>query len=125
MIHFKKLVSILVVILVGWISKAYAVTVWVLRGTKDTAGDTSFAYNQIDWKRSLLGMISLVNEYLWFSVWFFCFLFMIINGYKLITANWDEGETKKATKALLWSVIWITICLLAYIIVRLAVNLFA
>ena len=125
MIHFKKLVSILVVTLVGCISKAYAVRVSVLRGTKDTAGNTSYLYTQIDWNRSLLGMISLVNEYLWFSVWFFCFLFMIINGYKLITANWDEAETKKATKALLWSVIWITICLLAYIIVRLAVNLFA
>jgi uncharacterized membrane protein YjfL (UPF0719 family) len=50
---------------------------------------------------------------------------MIINGYKLITAHWDEKQTKAAIKWLLWAVIWIVICLLAYIIVNLAVKLFA
>ena len=120
--NIKKLVGILMITLVGCISKAYALQVWISNGTKDSAGNNY--YTAVSGSRSLLDMISLVNEYLWFAIWFFCFLFMIINGYKLITANWDDGQTKKATKALLWSVIWIVVCLLAYIIVNLAVKLF-
>ena len=124
MMHIKKLAGILTATLIGSVSKVYALSVHILKGTKDSAGET-YSYTQVDGSRSILDMISFVNNYLWFAVWFVCFLFMIVNGYKLITANWDEGETKKATKALLWSIIWITICLLAYIIVNLAVKLFA
>jgi hypothetical protein len=69
-------------------------------------------------------VINLVNNYLWFAVWFVCFLFMIINWYKLITAHGDEKKTSSAMTGLWWSVVWIVICLLAYIIVNLAVKLF-
>lgn len=124
MIDIKKLVSIWVITAFGFISKAYALSVRTLKGTKDSASE-DYGYVQVDGSYSVLDIISLVNDYLWFAVWFVCFLFMIINGYKLITANWDEGQTKKATKALLWSVVWIAVCLLAYIIVNLAVKLFA
>ncbi|MBR7036752.1 hypothetical protein IKI14_02550 [bacterium] len=51
--------------------------------------------------RSIFDVIKLVNSYIRFAVGFVCFLFMIINGYKLITANGDEKQTKAATSALL------------------------
>lgn len=73
---------------------------------------------------SYLSVIELVNKYLWIAVWFFCFLFMVYNWYKLIANSWDSKETSKATKALIGSFIWIVICMAAYAIVKLTVGLF-
>ena len=120
--NIKIIVSLVAITLVSWISRTYAVTAWTLKKTKDTA---DHGRSQVDGSRSILDMIALVNDYLRFAIWFFCFLFMIWNGFKLISANWDEKSMDSAKKALLWSVIWIAICLLAYIIVNLAVRLFA
>ena len=119
--NIKKLSSILIISLIGWISKVSAIIVYTVRDTKDTKYDMA----QIDGSNSILSIISLVNDYLWFAIWFFCFIFMIWNWYKLISANWDEKVMSSAKKALLWSGIWIVVCLLAYIIVNLAVRLFA
>ena len=118
----KKLASICIISFICFVSKAYAVTAWTFNKTRDTADHDR---NQIDGSRSILNMISLVNKYLWFAIWFFCFVFMIWNWYKLITAAWDDKAMWSAKKALLWSGIWIAVCLLAYIIVNLAVKLFA
>lgn len=118
----KKFATLWIISLVGCLSKVYAVTARTFKKTKDTADHD---WNQIEGSRSVLDMISLVNKYLWFAIWFFCFVFMIWNWYKLITAAWDDKAMWSAKKALLWSGIWIAICLLAYIIVNLAVKLFA
>lgn len=119
--NIKKLSSILIISLIGCISKVSAIIVYTVRDTKDTKHNRS----QIDGNNSILGIISLVNDYLRFAIWFFCFIFMIWNWYKLISANWDEKVMWSAKKALLWSGIWIAVCLLAYIIVNVAIKLFA
>lgn len=80
---------------------------------------------QKDGTHSLLDIIRFVNDYLWFAIWFVCFLFVVINWIKLIISRWDEQETKKAMHALIWCVIWIIVCLSAYIIVNVAIRLFA
>lgn len=87
--------------------------------------DAAVTYEQIDGQYSILQLIRFVNSYLRFAIGFVCFLFTIINWYKLITAQWDEKTTKDATKALYWSIIGIGICLLAYIIVNVTLRLFA
>ncbi len=117
----KKLATIWLISLIGFISKVSAVRVRTFRDTKNTEHNIS----QIDGSRSILDMISVVNSYLWFAIWFCCFVFMIWNWYKLITAAWDEKATWAAKKSLLWSGIWIAVCLLAYAIVNIAVRLFA
>lgn len=117
--NLKKIIAIFTITLTCIISKVSAVTVRTLKKTKDTAYHER---SQIDGSRSILDIISFVNSYLWFVVWFVCFLFMIWNGYQLIINNWDEKQSPM--KWLLWSIIWIVICLLAYIIVNLAVKLF-
>lgn len=122
MTNIKKLTSIWIITIIGFISKVSAISVRTFRKTKDT---TSHDWSQIDGSRSIFDIISLVNSYLWFAIWFVCFLFMIINGYKLIINNWDEKQTSTATSWLLKSIIWIIICLLAYVIVNLAVKIFA
>lgn len=114
--------TLIVAAIVSMSTKVYAVTAWTLKKTTDSA---EHSWTQIVGSRSILDIISMVNSYLWFAIWFCCFLFMIWNGFKLISANWDEKSMDSAKKALLWSGIWIAICLLAYIIVNLAVRLFA
>ena len=118
----KKIFSLFIISLLCSISKVHALTVRTLRRTKDTADHSR---SQIDGSYSVLNIISLINSYLWFAIWFFCFIFMIWNGFKLISANGDDKAIGSAKKALLWSGIWIAICLLAYIIVNLVVRLFA
>ena len=122
MTNTKKLTSIWIITIIGFISKVSAITVQTIKRTTDTANHD---LSQIDGTRSIFDIISLVNSYLWFAIWFVCFLFMIINGYKLIINNWDEKQTSTATSWLLKSIIWIIICLLAYVIVNLAVKIFA
>lgn len=118
----KALTSTLVLTLVGVIPKTYAVTVWTFQKTKDTAGNES---TQVDGVRSIIDVISLINTYLRFAVWLCCFLFMIWNWFKLISANGDNKATSSARKSLIWSWIALAVCLMAYIIVNLAVKLFA
>lgn len=120
--HVRTFISLWIITLVSSISEVSAVTVSTLRKTKDTA---VYGWSQIDGSRSILDIISLVNGYLWFAIWFFCFLFMIWNWFKLISANWDDKAMGAAKKALIWSWIWIAVCLLAYVIVNLAVKLFS
>jgi len=124
----KKLPIILTSILISCISSAdalYAFTISKKRYEQKDVADNPGGWTWISGDYSILDVINLINSYLRFAVWFVCFLFMIINGYKLITAHWDEKQTKAAIKWLLWAVIGIVICLLAYIIVNLAVKLFA
>lgn len=120
----KKAISLLGIISTTLISKVYAVTARTLRW-ESSSSQIPHDQTHIYWGRSVFDMINFVNSYLRFAIWFVCFLFMIINGYKLITAHGDEKQTKEATSALMKSIIWIAVCLLAYIIVNIAVKLFA
>ena len=88
-------------------------------------GDIDINTTRVEGTRSIFNIILLVNKYLWFAIWFFCFLFMVRNWFQLITAQGDSDQTKKATKSLIWAAIWIAVCLLAYIIVNIAVKLFS
>ena len=121
MMSIKKLVSVWIITFTGFISNVHALALHTFWRTEDTAVHKR---SQVEWTRSFLDIISLVNSYLWFAIWFFCFIFMIRNGYKLIIANWDEKAMKSAKTALLWSAVWLTVSLLAYIIVNIAVKLF-
>ena len=84
----------------------------------------SALHTQIDGTHSYLDVLALVNKYLRFTLWFVCFLFMIINWYKLIMAHGDSDKMKKATHALIAFWVSIAVCLLAYVIVKFAITLF-
>ena len=117
------LTSLIGILITSVSSKVFAVTAYT--PTEKTADMAEGTTSMVTGSRSILNTISLVNSYIWFFIWFFCFAFMVWNGYKLITANGDEKAMKSAKTALLWSFIWLAICILAYIIVNIAVNLFA
>jgi hypothetical protein len=63
--NFKKFISICIITLIGFISKVSAVTVWTVNQTKDTA---DHPITQIEGSRSILDVISFVNNYLWFAI---------------------------------------------------------
>ena len=121
MMNIKNLATIWIITLVLCASKVSAVTAFTLRKTKDTA---SHGRSQVEGSFTLESAIRLANNYLWFAIWFCCFIFMIWNGYKLITSAWDDKAMSSARKALLWSWIWLVVSLLAYMIVNVAIRLF-
>lgn len=116
-------------ILLSWLltfwysSNANAVTLRTLKWA--IGGDLSDGHTEIVWERSIFNIISLVNNYLWFIIGLACFWFMVWNGYQLIMARGDEKQMKSATHALIWCAVWLTVCILAHIIVNIAVKLFA
>jgi len=105
-------------------SALFAFTISRQKTNEKDVADNPYWWTWIIGDRAVLDLIKLINSYLWFAVGFVCFLFMVINGYRLITAHGDEKQTKAATKGLLWSFLWILICLLAYIIVNITIKLF-
>lgn len=124
----KALTILLTTLLINSLSSVdalYAFTISKRKYSQWDVADNPSGWTWISGDYSVFDVINLVNSYLRFAVWFVCFVFMIVNGYKLITAHGDEKKTGAATKWLLWAIIWIVICLLAYIIVNLAVKLFA
>jgi len=80
---------------------------------------------QIEWVHSIFDIISFVNSYLWLGIWLICFIVLIWNWIKLIIARWDTKEMKATTSALIWCAIGLLVCILSYIIVNLALRLFA
>ena len=71
-----------------------------------------------------MSIIRVVNEYLRIAIGIVCMAVLIINGIKLITARGDEAVMKKATNALIGAIVGIVIAIFAYLIVRMALNLF-
>lgn len=119
----KRIIWLFIISLLTLLSKVEALRVRTLKW--NLWWDIPDEWTTVTGQRSVFDMIKVVNSYIWFWIGFVCFLFMIINGYKLITANGDSKQTEAATSALIKSIIWVAICLLAYIIVNLAVKLFA
>ena len=119
----RKMAFIRVITILGFMFSTY--TDGIQTTTVKPTTDMGHKYQVIRGDISIMDLVSLINSYLWFAIGFFCFVFMIWNWYKLIMANWDSKSTDSAKKWLLWSVVWIAVCLLAYIIVNLAVRLFA
>ncbi len=119
----KKVLWILLIWLLALQSSVDAVTLRTLKWPVGSNIDNNSTTVVGD--RSIFNIISLVNKYLWFAVGLACFGFMIWNGYKLIMARGDSKQMNAATKSLIWSALGLTVCILAHIIVNIAIRLFA
>ena len=69
-------------------------------------------------------LIQTINEYLWIAIGIVCMAVLVIGGIKLITARGDEAAMKKANNLMIGAIVGIVIAIFAYLIVRLALNLF-
>lgn len=79
----------------------------------------------ITWEQwDIIDLIKLINNYLWMSLGVLCLATTVYGWFLLITAQWDKSKMQKANQILLWSGIWIIICVMAYVLVRVVVNLF-
>lgn len=86
-----------------------------------TATQTSRVYSNND---DVFSLVNLVNKYLWFALWVVAMVVLVIAGFKLVTARWDEKEMKKVNTMLIWLVVWVFIAIFSYLIVRVVANLF-
>ena len=74
----------------------YAVTIYLPR---ENYQDVNIPRNQVGNNANhVLATIALVNEYLWFSVGFICFGFLVFNGFKLVMARGNQDAFSKAFK---------------------------
>lgn len=124
----KILISLMSTILLGfmWLVNAAGLQVYI---PKEASADPDYQIPDwhstiVPWQTTITDIISLVNSYLWFAIGFVCFLFMIWNGYQLIIARGNEKQMKTATSSLIGCSIWLVSCLLAYIIVNIAIKFF-
>jgi len=72
----------------------------------------------------VFSIINLFNKYLWFILGVVAMAAIVITGIKLVTAKWDEGEMKKATKVFLGTVVGVLIAIFSYLIVKVVTNIF-
>lgn len=114
-----KFMTLWTVLLLGLACSVDAVSLWTLINP-----NTPRLHTKIEWNLSFLDIIRVVNSYLRFIIWLACFIFMIWNGFQLIMSRGNEKGMKNAKTALIWCGIWLASCILAYIIVNIAINLF-
>jgi hypothetical protein len=69
-------------------------------------------------------LIQIINRYLRFSIGLVCMIWLVVGGFKLMSAQGEEEANKKASNILTWSLIWILISILSYALIRIVVNLF-
>ncbi len=86
-----------------------------------TATQTSRVYSNND---DVFSLVNLANKYLWFALWVVAMVVIVIAGFKLVTARWDDKEMKKVNNMLIATVAWVFIAIFSYLIVRVVSNLF-
>ena len=80
---------------------------------------------QVRWNQDdIISLIKLINNYLRLSLGVVCLAATVYGWFLLITAQWDKNKFQKANQILLGSGIWLVICVMAYVLVRVVVNLF-
>jgi hypothetical protein len=127
---FKKFKTIVILTSIMILSSVFTyagkVSVWTLNWNLGSSPDVFRSANVVDEGTtvSVLNVINSVNKYLWFAIGFFCFVFAIVNWYKLVSAHWDEKKVKAATWWLIWSIVWIVICISSYLIVNVVLKMF-
>lgn len=84
-------------------------------------GNANIDGNQGD----IISLIKIINNYLWLSLGVLCLAVTIYGWYILITSQGDKAKLQKANQMILGAVIWLIICVMAYVIVRVVVNLFS
>lgn len=73
---------------------------------------------------TIFDVIQIINDYLWFSIAGLAMVVLIYAWIKLILAEWDKEEVKKANRMVISAIIAIFAAMLSYAIIKLVVNLF-
>lgn len=68
-------------------------------------------------------LLSIINEYLRYSVWIICLCLLVYAWILLIKADWDEGALKKANYIISYIVGWLVVVFFAGTIIKIITNL--
>lgn len=85
---------------------------------------SSSAWQVIYEKRNVFDFIKLINDYVWFFLFFIAMVVLVWWWIQLFTSEWDPAYLKKANMTVVYWLIWIVISVSAYFIVKLLVNVF-
>ena len=118
----KKIILLLSLILWLWISSAYQVD--IPQSTSDINSQNWWTIDDLSNDTYYQDLSKTINDYLWF-IFGSIALWMVLYGWiLLISSNGDPADLKKANKILIWWLVWIFVSLLAYLIIKLLINLF-
>ncbi len=68
--------------------------------------------------------IQTVNQYLRYWLWLVLLIIIIVSWLKIIFSNGNKEILKKNLKIMWYSLIWLVVAILSYVIVRIVINLF-
>jgi len=115
---------ILLISLFLWISFVSSYQVDVPNPTNDVKSQIWWTIDDLTTTDYYQSLAKTINTYLWF-IFGSVALWMLLYGWiLLISSNGDPAELKKANKILIWGLVWIFVSLLAYLIIKLLINLF-
>ena len=118
----KKLVLFLVIFFWVWLTFSYQVD--VPNSTNDINSQVWWTIDDLTTYNYYQSLAKTINDYLWF-IFGSVALWMVLYGWiLLISSNGDPADLKKANKILIWGLVWIFVSLLAYLIIKLLINLF-
>lgn len=69
-------------------------------------------------------LIWIVNNYLWFFIWWLCMAIFVFAWIKFMTAWWDKSKISSAWKMAISCIISIVVFMFSYSLVRLIIMLF-
>jgi hypothetical protein len=90
-----------------------------------TSSDIIDTGDLIDWEEHIWqDTIKVINHYLWIFLWVIAMWVFMYGWISLMFSSWNAEQLKKATNMLIfwWIGIWISV--LAYILIKIIVNLF-
>ncbi len=118
----KKIILLISLIFWLWFSLSYQVD--VPNSTNDVQSENWWSIDDLSNYDYYQSLAKTVNTYLWFIFGSIALWMVIYWWILLISSNWDSAELKKANNILIWWLVWIFVSLLAYLIIKLLINLF-
>ncbi len=93
--------------------------------TPGISSDEVESQEDIDPESNFLeNVMSIVSRYAWVFLVVVAFGVLLRGGFLLMSSQWEEEEMKKWNRIVTYALIWFIVALLAYLIVKLAINLF-
>jgi hypothetical protein len=80
-------------------------------------------FNKGDSGSNIVDFILAASRYLTFIAAAVAIFFIVLGGYRMVTANGDDAQYKKGIQTLIWAVGGLVITIIAYTIVAVVTNI--
>ena len=139
----KKLIFLLLFSFYGVFNFSKAYEVDLSNPTENIQSEVVIETEKNDWKKEVFSWKKWVKTkkdsddipfyeklfktliiYIWLFTWVVAFWAVVYAGFYLLTSAWNPEDLKKANKTLVWWLVGIFVSLLAYVLVKVLINLF-